>query len=48
MVALTDAKTKDARAVELSNWSLLPASDLDAAKVGGTLGASPAVMRSSI
>src|SRR5882724_9565848 len=33
MVALTDAKTKYARAVELSNRSLLPGSDLDAAKV---------------
>jgi HlyD family secretion protein len=32
-VGLTDAKTKCARAVELSNRSLLPASDLDAAKV---------------
>ncbi len=32
-VALIDAKTKYARAVELSNRSLLPASDFDAAKV---------------
>ena len=32
-VALTDATTKYARAVELSNRSLLPGSDLDAAKV---------------
>jgi HlyD family secretion protein len=32
-VGLTDAKTKYARALELSGRSLLPASDLDAAKV---------------